>query len=191
MISRRLLLTGALSLAASTSMPFSPAIAHKRKRKPFKLAKRYHPTRVRFSGYQPGTIVVDARNHFLYLIDSRNRALRYAVGVGKAGLTFRGTATISRKAKWPSWTPTANMIRKNPGKYARYAGGVPGGKNNPLGARALYLYDDGRDTLYRIHGTNEPWSIGKAVSSGCIRLFNQDIIDLYDRVQVGAEVVVL
>lgn len=139
----------------------------------------------------PGTLVVDTANRFLYLVQENGKAMRYGIGVGKEGLAFEGRARIGRKAKWPRWTPTQSMIERQPERYAQYAGGMEPGLTNPLGARALYLYQDGRDTLYRIHGTSEPWSIGLAVSSGCIRLFNQDIIDLYNRVPVGTNVVVL
>jgi lipoprotein-anchoring transpeptidase ErfK/SrfK len=140
---------------------------------------------------RPGTIVVNVPERRLYLIEGHGRALRYAVGVGRAeALNFRGSATIGRKERWPRWTPTANMIAAIP-QYRAYVGGMEGGVENPLGARALYLYRDGRDTYFRLHGTNEPESIGHAVSSGCIRLLNQDIIDLYDRVPMGARVTVL
>lgn len=139
----------------------------------------------------PGTIVIDTANRFLYLVQEGGKALRYGIGVGKEGLEFEGTATVGRKAQWPRWTPTQNMIRREPDRYAKYAGGMEPGITNPLGPRALYLYKDGRDTLFRIHGTTEPWSIGLAVSSGCIRLFSQDIVDLYSRVPTGAPVVVL
>ena len=147
---------------------------------------------VPFSGpYKPGTIVVRIPERRLYLVQPGGKAIRYAVGVGRSeALNFRGTATIGRKAEWPGWTPTANMIRAIP-KYAAYAGGMPGGINNPLGARALYLYRGSTDTNFRLHGTTEPETIGTAVSSGCIRLVNHDIIDLYNRVPVGATVVVL
>lgn len=157
----------------------------------FRLADRFQPQFVAFEGYAPGTIVVDPRNHFLYLAMPRGRALRYGVGVGKAGLAFRGRAIIGRKEKWPSWRPTANMIRREPAKYARFATGVPGGPGNPLGARALYLYRDGRDTMYRIHGTNQPQSIGRSVSNGCIRMLNEHVKDLYERVPLKTKVVVL
>ncbi|MBA1158867.1 L,D-transpeptidase [Microvirga mediterraneensis] len=140
---------------------------------------------------QPGTIVVDTSSRYLYLVRENGRAIRYGIGVGKEGLAWSGRARIGRKAAWPSWTPTPDMIRREPERNARWAGGMPGGLQNPLGARALYLYEDGKDTLYRLHGTTEPWSIGQAVSSGCIRLFNQDIIDLFNRVPVGTPVVVL
>src|SRR5690606_10643361 len=136
-----------------------------------------------------GTIIVDPQNRFLYLVMEGGKAMRYGVGVAKAGLEFEGEAIIERKAAWPGWAPTADMIKREPERYGPYANGLEGGLHNPLGARALYLYKDGKDTLYRIHGTNEPWSIGKAVSSGCIRLMNQDIIDLSKRVRKGARVV--
>lgn len=139
----------------------------------------------------PGTIVVAPKDRYLYLIEEGGLARRYGIGVGRAGLAFSGSAIIGRKAKWPSWRPTDNMIRRNPKKYARHAGGVPGGPKNPLGSRALYLFRDGRDTLYRIHGTTEPWTIGKAVSNGCIRMVNDHVEDLYERVPVGARVVVI
>ena len=140
---------------------------------------------------KPGSIVVNVPQRRLYLVQAGGRALRYGVGVGRSeGTQFRGSAIIGRKEKWPHWTPTANMIAAMP-RYKPYAGGLEGGIDNPLGARALYLYRDGHDTFFRLHGTNEPESIGHAVSSGCIRLFNQDIIDLYDRVPVGAHVTVL
>lgn len=138
----------------------------------------------------PGTIVVDPRDRFLYLVMENGKALRYGVGVGKEGLEFTGKAKIGRKATWPHWTPTPNMIRREPDRYAKWAGGMKGGATNPLGSRALYLHKDGKDTLFRIHGTNEPDTIGHAVSSGCIRMLNQDVIDLYSRVPIGANVVV-
>jgi lipoprotein-anchoring transpeptidase ErfK/SrfK len=139
----------------------------------------------------PGTIVVDPKNRFLYLVQEGGKALRYGVGVGKAGLEFTGTANVTYKRQWPRWTPTPDMIKREPDRYGPLAGGMEPGPRNPLGARALYLFKDGKDTLYRIHGTNEPWSIGQAVSSGCIRMMNQDVIDLYGRVPNGSKVVVL
>lgn len=139
----------------------------------------------------PGTIVVDTGHKFLYLVRENGRALRYGIGVGKAGLAWSGTARVARKAEWPRWTPTASMIAREPERNDRWRGGMGGGLGNPLGPRALYLYDGDRDTLYRIHGTTEPETIGTSVSSGCIRLFNQDIIDLFNRVPIGARVVVL
>ncbi len=139
---------------------------------------------------RPGSIVIAIAERRLYLVMSGGRALRYAVGVGRAeALNFHGSAVIGRKEQWPRWTPTASMITQIP-RYASYAGGLPGGLDNPLGARALYLYRGNQDTYFRVHGTNEPASIGTAASSGCIRLFNQDIIDLYNRVPVGTSVMV-
>jgi lipoprotein-anchoring transpeptidase ErfK/SrfK len=143
------------------------------------------------TSYDPGTIVVDTPARRLYYVLGDGRAIRYGVGVGREGLTLAGNAYIGRKAEWPSWTPTANMIRRDPQKNLKYAGGVPGGLNNPLGARALYLYRGGSDIHFRIHGTNQPQSIGQAMSSGCIRMLNHDIIDLYNRASVGGKVVVI
>lgn len=137
-----------------------------------------------------GTVVVDPHRRFLYLVRERGKALRYGVGVGKAGLEFTGTATVEYKKKWPRWTPTSDMIKRDPERYRPWQKGMDGGARNPLGARALYLFQGGKDTLYRIHGTTEPWSIGKAVSSGCIRMLNQDVIDLSSRVPDGSRVVV-
>ncbi len=139
----------------------------------------------------PGTIVVDTDNRFLYLVRENGRAIRYGIGVGKQGMSWRGRATVARKAQWPRWTPTAAMVAREPERNRPWAGGMQGGLENPLGARALYLYQGNRDTMYRIHGTSEPWSIGQSVSSGCIRMFNQDIIDLFSRVPTGTTVVVL
>jgi lipoprotein-anchoring transpeptidase ErfK/SrfK len=157
-----------------------------------KVDKRNLRQEVNYRTTHPvGTVIVDPYKRYLYLVMPNDRAMRYAVGVGKAGMAFSGTADIARKASWPRWTPTQNMIKRSPEQYSKYAGGVEGGVTNPLGARALYLHRNGEDTLYRIHGTNQPWTIGKAASSGCIRLFNQDILDLHKRVPTGSKVVVL
>lgn len=143
-------------------------------------------TEVAYAGDEaPGTIVVDIFARKLYLVGEGGTALRYPIAVGREGLAFKGTGVIGRRAEWPSWTPTANMVRTRPDLYAAYAGGLPGGLENPLGARALYLYRGGRDTMFRIHGTADAASIGYATSAGCIRLFNQDAIDLYNRVPNG------
>lgn len=133
-----------------------------------------------------GGIVVDPYARFLYFVGSRTQVTRYGIAVGWQGRNFSGQAKVGRKAVWPPWTPTPNMIRTNPELYAPYAKGLPGGPPNPLGARALYLYQGGRDTFYRIHGTQEPSAIGKATVAGCIRLFNQDAIELFERVATGA-----
>ncbi len=137
-----------------------------------------------------GTVVVDTPARRLYYVMGDGQAMRYGVGVGRQGLALKGDAYVGRKAEWPSWTPTANMMRRDP-RNLKFAGGMPGGPNNPLGARALYLYRGNNDTMFRLHGTNQPQSIGHAMSSGCIRMLNHDIIDLYSRVPVGARVVVL
>jgi lipoprotein-anchoring transpeptidase ErfK/SrfK len=137
-----------------------------------------------------GTIVIDSHAMFLYLVTGQGRAIRYGVGVGRAGSEWSGTAIIKRKTKWPKWTPTVDQ-RTRSAVYEKWAAGMPGGLGNPLGARALYLYQDDIDTLYRIHGTEVPSSIGHAVSSGCIRMINVDVADLYDRVDIGTRVVVL
>lgn len=138
----------------------------------------------------PGTIIVDTSARFLFLVQENGSAIRYGVGVGREGLAWSGRAYVGRKGEWPRWTPTQAMIAREPEKNAKWAGGMGAGLDNPLGARALYLYREGLDTLYRIHGTNEPWSIGTSVSSGCIRMINQDVIDLYLRTPVGAAVIV-
>ena len=137
---------------------------------------------------EPGTIVVDTFARRLYYIEEPGKAMRYAIAVGRQGLSFRGSGTIGRKREWPSWQPTGNMLRTNPEMYADYAAGLPGGLDNPLGARALYLYRGKKDTMFRIHGTVQDASIGHATSAGCIRLFNQDAIDLYTRADIGTPV---
>ena len=137
-----------------------------------------------------GTVIVDPSNHFLYLVMEAGMALRYGVGVGREGFEWKGASRVARKAKWPTWTPPLSMIKRQP-ELAIYATGMAGGPDNPMGARALYLYDGPVDTLYRIHGTHEPWSIGTSMSSGCIRMLNYEVIDLYRRVPIGARVVVL
>ncbi|MBO9423028.1 L,D-transpeptidase [Labrenzia sp. R4_2] len=188
MLTRRFLLAGAGAALAGTAVP---ALAHQTKKSGFKVDPKFEPQTVRHFTHSRGTIIVDTRNHFLYLVEGFGKARRYGIGVGRAGLSLKGDAVIKRKAKWPSWRPTANMIRRNPGKYAKYAGGVPGGPKNPLGSRALYLYRGGRDTMYRIHGTTEPSSIGRSVSNGCIRMINAHVEDLYERVPLGTKVIIL
>lgn len=141
--------------------------------------------------YDAGTVVIDTPARRLYYVLGDGRAVRYGIGVGREGYALAGSAYIGRKAEWPSWTPTGNMIRRDPDRNLRYAGGLPGGPNNPLGARAVYLYRNGNDTMFRIHGTNQPQTIGQAMSSGCIRMLNHDVVDLYGRVTVGGRVIVL
>jgi lipoprotein-anchoring transpeptidase ErfK/SrfK len=144
----------------------------------------------------PGTIVVDVQNRFLYAIEGSGRATRYGIGVGRQGFSWSGIATVHDKQEWPDWYPPKEMIERKPELMRQVSVlqsgyGVAGGPANPLGARALYLWQGNKDTLYRIHGTNEPWTIGTNVSSGCIRMLNQDVIDLYRRTPVGAKVVVV
>lgn len=147
---------------------------------------------VAYSGPYPiGTVVIDIDQRRLFLVQANGSALRYGIGVGREeALNFQGAGILARKSEWPVWTPTQGMIATTP-RYAAYAGGMPGGPENPLGARALYIFRDGIDTHFRVHGTNAPKSIGRMVSSGCIRMFNHDIIDLYGRVPVGASIVAL
>ena len=150
----------------------------------FQMDPRFLRQEVAYAGKEePGTVVIDTPNHFLYLVEKDGRAMRYGIGVGRPGFTWAGTHAVSAKKEWPDWVPPKEMLERQPGLPHFMAGGP----NNPLGARALYL----GSTLYRIHGSNEPWTIGHNVSSGCIRLRNVDVIDLYDRVKVGAKVVVL
>lgn len=137
----------------------------------------------------PGTIVVETSQRYLYLVEPGGRAIRYGIGVGRDGFRWSGRAVVGRKAAWPTWTPSPEMQKRQP-ETREYAGGMPGGLANPLGARALYIYQGGRDTLYRLHGTSEVWSIGGAVSSGCVRLLNQDVIDLYRRCPVETPILV-
>ena len=144
----------------------------------------------------PGTIVVDVQNRFLYSIEGSGRAIRYGIGVGREGFSWSGIATVRDKQEWPDWYPPKEMMERKPELMSQVSVlqsglGVPGGPTNPLGARALYLWQGNKDTLYRIHGTNEPWTIGRNVSSGCIRMLNQDVVDLLHRTPLGAKVVVL
>ena len=145
---------------------------------------RFNKQMVDYSGgHAAGTIVIDTPNRFLYLVQGNGRALRYGIGVGRPGFTWAGVKTVSAKKEWPAWTPPPEMLKRRP-DLPRH---MEGGPDNPLGARAMYL----GSSLYRIHGSNEPWTIGTAVSSGCIRMRNEDVIDLYGRVNVGAKVVVI
>jgi lipoprotein-anchoring transpeptidase ErfK/SrfK len=144
----------------------------------------------------PGTLIVDPRSRYLYLVQEGGWATRYGVGVGRSGFGWSGTATIGDKQEWPDWYPPREMLARQPELLDHMSDlpggiGMPGGPGNPLGARALYLWQGRKDTLYRIHGTVEPWTIGTRVSSGCIRMINQDVIDLYDQTALGTKVVVL
>jgi len=141
------------------------------------------------TGEEPGTVVVDTEARFLYHVEEGGTAMRYGVGIGRAGFAWSGRAHIAYKRRWPVWTPPDDMIRRQP-ELERWRHGQPPGPTNPLGARALYIHQGNQDTLYRLHGTAEVWTIGKAVSSGCVRLLHQDIIDLYERVRPGSTMVV-
>ena len=164
-----------LSDSASTDLQVAPAVRATR-------TVMRDPTEEK-----PGTVTVDTKNRWLYLSMENGQAMRYDIGVGRDGFAWSGTAYIARRAEWPTWTPPVEMIRRRPDIPHFMKGGI----DNPLGARAMYLYNGKGDTMFRIHGTNEPDTIGQAVSSGCIRLLNADVIDLYDRIKVGAKVVVL
>ncbi|MDP9137583.1 MAG: L,D-transpeptidase [Pseudomonadota bacterium] len=156
-----------------------------------KVATQFLPQTVTYASAEPpGTIIIDTDQRFLYLILGPGRAKRYGVGVGRQGFAWSGTATIKRKAKWPTWYPPPEM-RARDREARRWRYGMPGGSRNPLGARALYLFQGNADTLFRIHGTREPKSIGKAVSSGCVRMLNADVAELFERVPIGTKVVVL
>lgn len=153
-------------------------------RSPRDIDPRWLPTDISYSGKEaPGTLVIDTSERYLYLVEGGGKARRYGIGVGRPGFQWAGMHQITRKAEWPGWTPPAAMLKRKP-DLPRH---MDGGPDNPLGARALYI----GSTEYRVHGTNEPWTIGQAVSSGCIRMRNDDVIDLYGRVKVGAKVKVL
>ena len=161
-----------------------PEVPYKKVKPEFRRQIVVDPT-----GEQPGTIVVHLQERLLYLVQPGGDAIRYGVGIGKDGFRWSGRANVQYGKEWPVWTPPAEMIARKP-ELVKWQGGQPGGLTNPLGARALYIYQDGKDTGYRIHGSPEWWSIGQAMSSGCVRLINQDIIDLYSRVSKKNPVVV-
>lgn len=181
-----LLAAPSLVLAQAQTAPAAGAAAAQTRRDP------YAPTEVAIRpDFEVGSIIVVSRDFFLYHVVAPGRAIRYGVGVGTAELVWKGRATVGRKAEWPMWTPTPSMIKRNPEQYGKWANGMPGGPTNPLGARALYLYDaSGNDTSIRIHGTTEPNSIGRAVSNGCIRMRNEAVMDLFEQVPKGTPVYV-
>ncbi len=212
--SRRSLLAGAAGLIGSALVPwrataqaaFDPAELYAAiEGEPFPVpAINLHRIRPEFlrtvvnydSAEAPGTIVIDPAQHFLFVVNGDGRAIRYGVGVGRQGFLWSGNAQINAKREWPDWYPPKEMLARDPSimrvmSHLQGGIGMAGGPGNPLGARAMYLYEGNRDTLYRIHGTVEPWTIGSSVSSGCIRMINQDVMDLYSRVPVGTKVVVL
>jgi lipoprotein-anchoring transpeptidase ErfK/SrfK len=156
----------------------------------YKVPEQYRRQEVSFpTDEEPGTIIVDTKGHHLYFVEGDGKAMRYGIGVGREGFTWKGTTRVAMKREWPTWTPPSAMIKRQP-ELAKYRGGMDPGLMNPLGARALYLFTKHGDTGYRLHGSPEWWTIGKNSSSGCIRLMNQDIIDLYNRADVGAKVIV-
>ena len=175
-----------LLFAQTKKLPAAPAASTQPKVDP------YAPTEVAIRpDFEVGSIVVVSKDFFLYHVIAPGRAIRYGVAVGKDELVWKGRATVGRKTEWPSWTPTPAMIKRKPQQYGKWADGMPGGPTNPLGARALYMYDaKGNDTSIRIHGTTEPNSIGRAVSNGCIRMRNEAVMDLYEQVPVGTPVYV-
>lgn len=161
--------------------------------RPGKLKPKFRRRRVDYdTNEEPGTVIVDTRTFHLYHVEPGGTAMRYGVGLGRAGFAWSGRARIAWKRKWPKWTPPEEMIRREPDlrKWSAANGGMPPGLTNPLGSRALYIFQGDRDTLYRLHGTPEVFSIGHAVSSGCVRLVNHDVIHLYDRVRPGSAIVV-
>ncbi len=166
-------------------------LAEKDARKKFKVKDAFIPQEVEFSGYKPGTIVIDTKARYLYLVESSSIARRYAIAVGKQGLQFKGNVTVGDKQEWPRWIPTKEMQQRDPKKYGPHKDGMAGGADNPLGARAIYLYQGRTDTHLRIHGTNQPQTIGTSASNGCFRMVNEHVMDLYRRVKTGTNVVVL
>ena len=188
-------------LAATLPLPLfaRPAYATRDIDEPFritqedqlKLKKRFRRKQISYKTQEPvGSIIVDPYSKYLYFIIGDGQAMRYGIGVGRQGFEWSGEAVIRRKAKWPRWTPPKEMVERDE-LAAKWANGMPGGPTNPLGARAVYLFQGNVDTLYRIHGTFQPETIGTAVSSGCIRMINADVADLYERIQIGAKVVVV
>jgi len=166
-------------------------LAKKQANSKFRVRPEFEPQEVDFSGFPSGTIVIDTGSKFLYLVEGRSTARRYAIAVGRDGLQFKGSVTVGDKQEWPRWIPTLDMQKREPKHYGQYKDGMDGGAENPLGARAMYLYSGKKDTHLRIHGTNQPQSIGTAASNGCFRMINEHVIDLYKRVKIGTPVVVL
>jgi lipoprotein-anchoring transpeptidase ErfK/SrfK len=167
------------------------ALARKEAKKQFTVKPEFVPQSVEFTGYSPGTIVIDTSARRLYLVESSWTARRYAIAVGREGLQFKGTVAVGDKQEWPRWIPTLDMQKREPKNYGRYKDGMPGGGENPLGARAIYLYEGKKDTHLRIHGTIAPQSIGTSASNGCFRMINEHVMDLYRRVKVGTKVVII
>lgn len=187
MITRRTLLASTGAVAATTLLPETGWAATGE----FDATPQFVRIKKQF---EPGQMLILPRSYYLYYVTEPRKAIRYGVGVGKAGLEFTGTATIDAKKEWPTWRPTPEMIERSPRTYAKFVDNdyiQPGGPSNPLGARALYLFQNGVDTYFRIHGTTEPSSIGQSLSNGCIRMLNEHVTDLYERVPLGTVVTVL
>ena len=191
-LSHRILADGILAIAIVGLAGCATAPMH-----PTEIDPAFRRTEVQYATREPrGTIVVDPANHSLYYVEGGGRAVRYGVAVGGEGFGWSGVAKVRSKQEWPDWYPTGDILVRHPElrtgiKQLPSGEGIPGGADSPMGARALYLWQGNKDTLYRIHGTNEPWKIGSNVSSGCIRMLNDDVIDLYERTPVGTKVVVL
>lgn len=188
--SRRGFIAGGFASLAMPAFAHQAVVATKQDRATYVVPPEHQPAIVRLrDSFEPGQILVDPNSFSLYWTLERKQAMRFIVGVGRGNLYEPGSFYIGAKKEWPSWTPTKEMIARNPDQYAKWADGMPGGPTNPLGARALYLFDDaGGDTFLRIHGTPEPWTIASAVSNGCVRLVNDHITQLYEIVPIGAPV---
>lgn len=186
MLNRRHFLTSSIATATVVA---SPALSHSAK--PYVIPEEYMPAEVTLqTQLAPGELHVDPNTFRLYWTLPDNRAIRYTVGVGRANLYHAGEFYVGAKREWPSWTPTPEMIKRDPDSYEKYADGVPGGVDNPLGSMALYLYTSAkRDSYLRIHGTSQPWTIGRAVSNGCARLVNEQATELYNMVPLGTRVI--
>src|SRR6266852_9821956 len=189
-LSRRAIITGVSAIGAASSLAGCASRSTDVDPAYLRQAVQYDTSEA------PGTIVVDPSNHYLYHAQEGGRAIRYGVGVGGEGFGWSGVATVHDKREWPDWYPTKEILQRKPEIRSALVNlhgglGMPGGPENPLGARAMYLWQGTKDTLYRIHGTNERWTIGQNVSAGCIRMTNEDVVDLYDRTAVGTKVVVL
>ncbi|MHA6684812.1 L,D-transpeptidase [Mesorhizobium sp. A556] len=192
------LFAGLFGGASSSSISLLPetraldrVLAQKQAKKPFTVKPEFVPQDVEFRGYEAGTIVIDTSARRLYLVESSSTARRYAIAVGKEGLQFKGTVAVGDKQEWPRWIPTKEMQQREPKHYGQYKDGMPGGGANPLGSRAIYLYDGKKDTHLRIHGTIAPQTIGTSASNGCFRMMNDHVMDLYRRVKMGTKVVIL
>lgn len=180
------------TLGTTTFKAFAPTDVHLISNSRKTVPEKYQRRLVRLNTEEaPGTIIVDTNNKFLYFVEGKNRATRYGIGVGREGFGWSGVVNIGRKAEWQTWTPPPEMRRREAAKGIILPVVQKGGPDNPLGARAMYLYKNGRDTIFRIHGTNQPWTIGQNMSSGCIRMMNKDVEHLYSRADIGSKVIVI